>query len=180
MWEIQQFSLFRLCNIDKIENLPKIWKTIIPLTKEKARMVIEIMCVHKTRELRYKAPRISHAVEVLIINLKFHTEYPDGFGDTVKMFLFPNLSLSEISEASLVARLWDTALDSSIITTYSNTSALIQCHKVAPIVVWDAANSMLGKWAVFLTVLCIPPRKHCAVYKLMLLVDVSVGVNSWL
>ena len=99
--------------------------------------------MHKESKLRYNAPRISHAVAGLIPNLAFHTEDPDGVRITMKILVFPNLSLSESSESVLVARWWDTALDSRMMTTYTNTASLLGCQKVAPIVIWEASNIML-------------------------------------
>ena len=56
--DMQQLYLYRICNIDRIYKQPKIWKTIDPITKEKARAEIEITCLRKARELMYKAPHI--------------------------------------------------------------------------------------------------------------------------
>ena len=55
-------------------------------------------------DLRYKAPRVSHIVYGLLMSLDFNTEALDGVGDKFNIFLFPNISLTEISEATLVAR----------------------------------------------------------------------------
>ena len=93
--------------------------------------------------MRYKTPLILQAVVALIPNLAFHTEDPDDFRYTVKIFLSPNLPLSENSEAAMVARQWDTALDIRTLTTYSDIAYLLHIHKVAPIVGWEAAKRML-------------------------------------
>ena len=61
----------------------------------------------------------------LILNLTFHTEDPDGVGETVNIFLLPDISLSVSSEAVLVARKWDTALNIITLTTYANTASLL-------------------------------------------------------
>ena len=67
-------SLFWLCNIEHIDNLPKIWKIISLLSKLKSSSEIEILCMQKARELRYNAPSILHVVAGLILNLAFNTE----------------------------------------------------------------------------------------------------------
>ena len=72
-------------------------------------------------------------MEGLILNLIFHTEYPDGVGDTVKIFQLLDLSISKISEMALVARRWGTALDISTPNMYANTTYLLQRQKLAPI-----------------------------------------------
>ena len=61
----------------------------------------------------------------LILNLTIHTENPDGVGETVNIFLLPDLSLSVSSEAVLVARKWDTSLNIITLTTYANTASLL-------------------------------------------------------
>ena len=106
------------------------------------------MCLHKARELRYKFPYISHVVADLILNLKFFTEDPYLVGDTVNIFLFPNPPASIGLEAALLARRWNTALDSSKLTMYSDTASLLQHKNVAPIVGWEAVVSMLENWDV--------------------------------
>ena len=79
-----------------VKDIPKIWSTIAPLAKEEVRGTLEILCQYKAFEICYKAPWISHVVSGLVLNLAFHKEDPDGVRFTVKIFLFPDLSLSEI------------------------------------------------------------------------------------
>ena len=55
-WYIQAASLYWLANVQRPEELPDIWQTLAPLTKEKARPAFEIACRESTRALRYKAP----------------------------------------------------------------------------------------------------------------------------
>ena len=54
-------SLYRLTSIQRPEELPDIWQTLTPLTKEKARPAFEIVCRESARALRCKPPRITHA-----------------------------------------------------------------------------------------------------------------------
>ena len=56
IWELQQISLCRLCKIDNTTKLLKICKTIAPLSKEKVRAVIEVVCLQKALYLRYTPP----------------------------------------------------------------------------------------------------------------------------
>ena len=53
----------------------------------------------------------------LILNLSFHKEDSYEFRDTVKIFLFPGISLLDISKKALVAMQWYMALDSSMLPT---------------------------------------------------------------
>ena len=89
-------------------------------------MALEVACLYKAQELRYKALWISHTVAGLLLSLTFCTEDPDGVGDTVNIFLLPNPSISASSEAVLVARWWDTYLDCSMLTTFADTASLLQ------------------------------------------------------
>ena len=110
--------------------------------------------------MRYKDTRISHAVTVLIINLAFFIEDPYGVGYTVDILLFPKLSLSAGSEAVLVAQRWYIALDSSTLTTYTDTASLLHPHNISPITGWESTVSMLEQWAVFFSVMLRLPDNH--------------------
>ena len=133
-WELQKLSLCRICNVSCPGDLLNIYKRVAPLQKENTRVALDIDCQNKARELRYKATRISHIVAGLLLSLAFYTEDPDGIGNTATIFLLPGLYLLEISQSTLVARIWDTALDSSTFTSFVDTAALIQRKKVAPII----------------------------------------------
>ena len=50
---------------------------------------------------------------VLLLELHFHTEYPDCVNDTVNIFMLPDLFLSA---GSMVTWQWDTALDANTLT----------------------------------------------------------------
>ena len=117
-------------------SLPKIWKRVAPLQKEKTRVALEMACQNKAREMRYKAPRISHIISGLLLSLYLYTEDPERVGDKFNIFLFPEIYLSEISEATIVARRWDTTLESSNLMKFVDTANLIQIQKVTPIIGW--------------------------------------------
>ena len=116
-WDLQATYLYRLADVQGPDDLPNIWKTLAPLSKEKARPAFEMACRESARALRCKAPRVTHAVAVLLLGIHFHTEDPDCVNDTVNIFMFPDLSLSAGSEASMVTRIWDTALDANTLTS---------------------------------------------------------------
>ena len=103
------------------------------------------MCTKKAHGLRYKVTHISHVVTGLILNLTFNTEDPDGIRYTVEIFPLLDISLFTSSEAALVERWWDTALISSTLNTYSDTSSLLKRQKVASIIGWEAAINMLDQ-----------------------------------
>ena len=100
-------------------------------------------CRESARALRCKAPRVTHAVAVLLLRLHFHTEDPDSVNDTVNIFMFPDLYLSAGSEASMVTRRWDTALDANNLTSYVDAAALMKHQSIPTIVGWEAAAKML-------------------------------------
>ena len=56
----------------------------------------------------------------------------------VNIFQFPDLSLSAGSEASMVTRIWDTALDVKKMTSYADAAALIKQQRILP--------SLDGEW----------------------------------
>ena len=64
--------------------------------------------------------------------LNFYTEDPEGVGDAVNIFLFTDLSLSAISEATLVSRRWGTAPDSSPLVNFKDIASLLQRKKCGP------------------------------------------------
>ena len=61
-----------------------------PLSKEKAQPAFEMACRESARALRCKAPRVTHAVAVLLLGLHFHTEDPDCVNNTVNISMFPD------------------------------------------------------------------------------------------
>ena len=63
-----------------------------------------------------------HAVASLILNITFHTEYPDEFGDIVKILLFTDLSLPISFEVALMASQWGMALERSTLNRYDDTT----------------------------------------------------------
>ena len=103
-WYLQAPSLYRIVGVQGPEDLTDICKTLAPLTKEKARPAFEISCREIARALKCKAPRVTHAVAVLLLGIHFHAEYLDCVNDTFNIFMFPELSLSAGSEASMVTR----------------------------------------------------------------------------
>ena len=114
---------------------------------------------------------------VIILNLYFFTEYPDGVGDTVNCFLLPELSISAGSKADLLARRWNTALDNITLTTYVKTAYFLQHQRVFLIVVWEAEVNIMEQWAGFLVILLGQTNKYPAVYKITLIIDVSEDVT---
>ena len=143
------------------------------MTKEKAQPAFGIACRESARALRCKTPRVTPAVAVLLLGIHFHTEDPDCVNDTVNIFMFPDLSLSEGSEASMVTRRWDTALDANTLISYADVAALIKQQCIPPIVGWEAAAKMLEQWLVVVTVLLGPQESHPVVFELATLLEAA-------
>ena len=60
--------------------------------------------------LLFCPPRIPCFVAFMVMALASHTEDPDGVGDALNIFLFPDISLSDGLEAALLTRKWDAIL----------------------------------------------------------------------
>ena len=60
--------------------------------------------------LLFRPPRIPCFVAFMVMALASHTEDPDGVGDALNIFLFPDISLSDGLEAALLTRKWDAIL----------------------------------------------------------------------
>ena len=75
-------------------------------------------------------PNITHTVAVLLLVLVLHREDPNRVSDSVKIFMFPYLSLAAGREIALVARRWDTALESNMLASYANTAALMTKQRI--------------------------------------------------
>ena len=96
---------------------------------------METACRRTAEHLCFWAPRISHAILVLVLGLAFYSEDPDGVGDAISILIFPDLSPSASSEAALLARRWDTILGGGAFTTFSDTSLLLAKEKVKPVMI---------------------------------------------
>ena len=117
---------------------------------------------------------------VLLLGHHFFTKDPDYVNDTVKIFQFPDLSLSAGSEASIVTRRWETALDANTMTSYADAAALMKQQIISPIVGWEASANMIDQWRVVVTVLLGPQERHPSVFELATLLTAAEEVNSCL
>ena len=115
---------------------------------------------------------------VLLLGLHFFTKDPDCVNDTVNIFQFSDLSLSAGSEAFMVTRRWDMALDANTMTSYANAAALMKQQRIPPVVSWEAAAKMLEKWLVVVTVLLGPQYRHPEVFELATLLAADDELNS--
>ena len=81
------------------------------------------------------------------------------------------ISLSSRSQSALVVQRWYTMLYISTLNAYADTTALLQRHKIAQIVRWEAAVSMLHQWQVFILVMIGTPTDHRSFYDITILID---------
>ena len=109
-WGVDLRSLLRICYTRTAAQLLEIWRTVALLETERERAVMEVACRCTIKILRFCHPHIPHAVVVMVMALAFHTKDVDRVKDTLKIFLFPDLSPSAGSEAALLTREWDTIL----------------------------------------------------------------------
>ena len=100
-------SLLRLCELTREEELPNIWHTVDPLSSERSQEVMKEACRVIAKDLRSRAHKIFQSITVMVLALVFHSEDPNGVGDAINVFLFPELSPSTGSEEALLTRQWD-------------------------------------------------------------------------
>ena len=113
-WGADLRSLLRICNVSTASQLPDIWRTVVPLNKDRERAAMETACRRTADSLRFRLRHTPHAVTVMVMALTFHTEEPDGVGDALNIFLFPNLSSSPGLEAALLTWKWDAILGGAV------------------------------------------------------------------
>ena len=85
----------------------------------------------------------------MVMALVIQTKDPDGVGDALNIFLFPNLSPSAGLEAALLTRKCNTILVGSTLTSFADTSLMMGKQKFAPITGCEKAPSQLEAFAVF-------------------------------
>ena len=68
----------------------------------------------------------------MVMVLVFRTKDPDGVGDALNIFLFPNISMSAGLEAALLTQKWDTILGGRTLTFFADTRLLMGKQKFAP------------------------------------------------
>ena len=129
-----------------------------------------------TEGMHFRAPRISKYVLVMMLDLAFYTKYPDGMGDAVKKFLFPDLSPASGSEAALLTRQWDSVLGGGTLTSFSDTSRLIVWQNVNPVATREKAALQLDIWSMFSTVFLGDVRVHPTAFEMVTLVKDTASV----
>ena len=77
---------------------------------------MEAACHQTAEHLRFWAPCISHAAEVLISGLDFYSKDPYGVEHAINVLLFPDLSTLAGSEAAFLARRWHAILGGIALT----------------------------------------------------------------
>ena len=85
----------------------------------------------------------------MVLDLAFKSKDPNGVGDAVKIFLFPDLSPASGSEAVLLIWRWNVVFVGGKLTSLANTILLLGRQKFAPVESWDEAASQLEVWSVF-------------------------------
>ena len=80
------------------------------------------------RQINFVGPSILH-------------QRPSGIGDDIRFLLFTNLSTSDRSKESLLARSWDTILGEGTINSFAETSLLMKKNKVYLNTGWEATTN---------------------------------------
>ena len=110
MWGGDLQSLMRLCNVSAVEKLPQIWRTIAPLSRDRARAAMGEAHQRTAKHMHLSVPIINHGVTVMVLDLAFYTKYRDSVGDAINIFIFPDVSPEAGSKAALLACCWVTFL----------------------------------------------------------------------
>ena len=117
--------ILRICEVTWEEDLLAIYNTVSPLNKERPQAAMEASHSVTEEILHFHTPRISHSIAFMVLALVFHSEDPDGVGDAVNVFLFPDLYSAAGSEAALLTKWWDTVFGGGTLTSFSDSSLLL-------------------------------------------------------
>ena len=81
-------------------------------------------------------------MEGLILILEFQTEDPDGMVDVMNIIFFLEFSISSSSEVALITNMWYMALDGIFYHYYTDSTTILQKHKVDSIMGWEASGAV--------------------------------------
>ena len=93
---------------------------------------MEAYCRGTADALHFFLLHISHTISVMAMALTFHNNDPDGLGDALNTFLFPDLSPSSGSEAALLTRKWDAILGGGTLASFAETILLMGEQRSPP------------------------------------------------
>ena len=105
-------------------------------------------CCWMAERMHFQVPIILHGVAFMVLDLALYTEYPDGMGGAVNIFIFLDLTPAAVSKAALLTRRWDDILGGGALMSFVDTSLLMEKQKVTPIMGWEAAAKQLETWGV--------------------------------
>ena len=169
-------SLLRVCNTSTETQLPEIWNTIAPLNKYRALSAMEAACRRIANSLRFRPPRIPHAVAVMVMDLAFTLRTRKGRGTHSTSYYsltsLPRPGWRRSSSLGIGMQYWGGHPDS-----FADMSLLMRKQKVAPIAGWYKASSQLEHWTVLCTVFLGDDCAHPATYKISLQLEEMSGVS---
>ena len=113
-----------------------------------------------------------------MLDLSFHSEFPDGVGDALNVFLFLDMSPSAGSYVALLTRHWDAVFGRGTLTSFSCTRLLLGRQKVAPVESWDESASQIKFWLVLCAVVVGTVDTHPATVDMMALVEETRFVQA--
>ena len=88
-WGADLWILLRICNSSTALQFPDIWRTVAPLEKDGAHSTMEAAYKRTAESLRFRPPRIPHAVVVMVMELTFHTKDPYRVEDALNIYFLP-------------------------------------------------------------------------------------------
>ena len=104
----------------------------------------------------------------------------DIIRDAIKIFLFPDLSPSEGSEAYLPVRRWGAILGGGTLTSFEDKILLLTNQKVKPVTSWEAMEKKLEAWGVFCCDFLGDTSVHPATYEVCSLLKETAYVKAQL
>ena len=72
-WDEQIDSLLRICNAQDEDDLPYIWSTIAPLSKDRAHVDMELVCRAAVERMHFHALCIPLSSNFMVLALNFGT-----------------------------------------------------------------------------------------------------------
>ena len=78
----------------------------------------------------------------------------------------------------MVTRIWDTALNTNTLNSYTDAAALMKQQRIPPIVGGEAAANMLDQWLVMVVFLLVHQERQPAVFEIATLIEAADEVNS--
>ena len=99
-------------------------------------------------------------------------------GESINIFLFPDMSPSVGSEAAPLARSRGVILGRRALTSFAYTSLLLSKKQEEPVTSWEAVDNQIKPWGVFYHVFLVDAAVDPSTYKVCTLVEETAHVGA--